>query len=214
MKKMFSLAVVALFVGMTANAQIGESKSKKIETTYTTTTHVEEVAYKNYNRIIFGYAPVKFSMDGESESIHGFGFGWIGGYNVTKGKRLPIYVETGLLLNAAFGEYLSESDKLINFEVPINATYRYRIPNTKLFIGPYFGFHFKVNAAWLDDDSDSYFEYDDTNRFQFGMQLGVNFDIWKFHLGVGWDKDFMPIADLGKYNLNTSGVRVNIGVTF
>ncbi|MBR6030987.1 MAG: outer membrane beta-barrel protein [Bacteroidaceae bacterium] len=214
MKKLFTLAAVALFVGTTASAQIGESKSKKIETTYTTTTREVTQQYENYNRIIFGWAPTTFSLDDESEMIHGFDFGWNIGINVTRGKRLPIYVETGFLMNAAFGECLSESDKLLNFEIPINATYRFKIPNTRIFISPFFGFHFKVNTLWLDDDADSYFEYDDTNRFQMGMQLGANFDIYNFHMGFGWNYDFIPIAEIHKENLTTSGARINIGVTF
>ena len=220
MKKLFSFAIAALFMSVTASAQIGESKSKKIETTYTTTTTTVDVPQiavspnQNYNRIIFGWAPTKFTFDGENETMQGFGFGWIGGYNVTKGKRLPLYLETGLLMNADFGECLSEADKLINFELPINVSYRYNFKNTKIYVAPYFGFHFKVNALWLDEDGESYFEYEEPNRFQFGMQLGVNFDLGGFNIGFGWDKDFMPIADMYGEDLSTSGARINIGVVF
>lgn len=213
MKKVLSLAIVAMVFGTTAKAQIGESKSKKNETTYTTRTVVVD-ANQNYNRIYFGYAPTKFSMSGDSETMHGIDFGWTGGYNVTKGKCLPLYVEAGLAMNTDFGECISTSDKLLNFEIPFSATYRYNFKNTKIYAAPYFGFHFKVNALWNDDEGDSYFDYVDANRFQFGMQLGVNFDINHFYVGFGWDKDFMPIADLHVANLNTSGARINIGYTF
>lgn len=219
MKKMYALAVAALCVSMTATAQIGESKSQKIETTYTTTTRTLEVQpNKNYNRIIFGWAPTKFKTEGDSETLQGFNLGWTGGYNVTKGKRLPLYFETGLTMNADFGECRSKSDKLLNFEIPMNITYRYNFKNTKIYVAPYFGFHFKINAMWRGENSRGksvdYFDADGTNRFQFGMQLGVNFDINRFNIGFGWDNDFMPITKVNGYKLKTSGARINIGVTF
>ena len=48
------------------------------------------------------------------------------------------------------------------------------------------------------------------------MQLGVNFDLKAFHIGFGWDKDFNPIAsnDCDGEPISTSGLRVNIGITF
>ena len=219
MKKSILLTTAALTLSMAAMAQIGESKSKKIETTYTTTTRTVEVqTNKDYNRIYFGYAPTKFSADGESETLHGFDLGWMRGFNVTKGRRLPLYVEAGIAMNADFGECLSESDKLMNFEIPFGVTYRWNIPNTKIYVSPYFGFHFKINALWMDDDGDSYFDVDDTHRFQFGMQLGGHIDFNRFYMGIGWDKDFISIADIetryDDYSLSTSGVRVNIGFTF
>jgi hypothetical protein len=219
MKKLLVMAAMAIFVSSAAQAQIGESKSKKIETTYTTTTVVEKKTNPNYNRIIFGWAPTTFSAYGESETMQGFNVGWIGGYNVTKGKCLPLYVETGIVWNADFGECMTydESDILMNFEVPINVTYRYNFKNTKIYVAPYFGFHFKVNALWMSSSED-YFDYDGTNRFQFGMQLGVNFDLGKFNIGFGWNNDFMPIWASEVYgeeiSFHTSGARINIGVTF
>lgn len=219
MKKLFLLAVATLIMGTTAKAQIGESKSKKIETTYTTTTRtVEVLPNKNYNRIFFGFANTKFSMDGESESAPGFDLGWTKGINVTKGKRLPLYIETGLAMNMFIGDVISEKDKLLNFEIPVNITYRWNIPGTKILASPYFGFHFKINALWKDDDSNNYFDIDGTKRFQFGCGLGANFDIKHFYFGIGGDFDFMPIAKFetryDDYSMKTIGVRVNIGVTW
>lgn len=206
MRKFIVFVATALMSGI-ACAQIVSSSSSRVET-------IQEVKEnKDYNRIIFGYAPTKFSIDGESETMHGFNAGWIAGVNVS--KRSPFYLETGLMLNASFGECLSESDKLVSLEMPINATYRWKISSNKnYYFAPYFGFHFKVNTAWLDDDSDSYFEADDTNRFQFGMQLGGNLDLNSFTIGLGWNYDFIPIAEIYKENLTTSGLRVNIGFLF
>lgn len=228
MKKTFSLAVVALFVSMTANAQIGESKSKKIETTYTTTTNVQEIPeveeepeYENYDRIFWSYAPTRITeyfANYDNLMMHGFGMGWTKGINVT-GKRLPLYIETGIAANFAFGN----GDRLFNFVIPVNVTYRFKIPNTKLYIAPYWGLNFKINYHWYWDYHDiSWFEKDDWNpkRFQMGTELGCNFDIWNFHFGVGWGTDFIKLAtpyfsnSYGVHTFKTSGVRVNLGVTF
>ena len=202
----------AMFLAMTANAQFVNSGGIKGGGSSSSSEYAEQ--NQNYNRIILGWAPTKFSVKSESETMQGFDFGWIGGYNVTPGKKFPLYVETGLLMNADFGECMSESDKLLAFSVPINATYRYHFKNTNIYAAPYFGFHFKVNALLLDDDGDSYFNYDAMKRFQFGMQLGVNFDISKFNIGFGWDNDFLPIAKYGSYSVGTSGARIHIGVVF
>ena len=224
MKKLFSLAVLALFVGMTANAQIGESKSKKIETTV-----VEEGMAFHYSRFFFGYAPTTFSFDYknlENGTMHGFNTGWTGGWNVT-GRRIPLYLESGVTFNACFGDAIGDENKLMSLEIPINATYRFNIRNTRIFIAPYFGFHFKVNVAWLDRHDDDVFDTnyvsgnyevfddDDANRFQFGMETGVNFDLAHFTMGLGYNYDFMPIHKaFGEYSVSTGGFRFKIGFIF
>lgn len=201
------------------------------ETTYTTAIKtIEEPENKNYNRIYFGYAPTKFSTLGESVTMHGCDLGWMIGLNVTKGRCLPLYIEAGIAVNADFGDCLNDDDKLINLEIPFGVTYRLNIPNTKIYISPFFGFHFKINTFWADGYNNSYFDLDgaylpngrytdfNAHRFQFGMQLGGHIEFDHFYLGISWDKDFISIANMRYnrygFNLNTSGVRVNIGCTF
>lgn len=169
----------------------------------------------NYNRIHVGYAPTDFSSSESELRLHGFSAGWLGGYNVTKGQ-LPLYVESGLTMNFAAGELVSGSDKILNFEVPTNLTYRYRIPKTQVRLSPYFGFHFKVTALAINEDSNNYFDLDGTRRFQFGMQVGANVEFNRFYVGAGWNKDFMPICTASSLlgEIKTSGLRVNIGMTF
>lgn len=231
MKKLFSLAAMALFVSMTAFAQgdIKTSSSKDIKTTVTTTTtEVENPMAFHYSRFFFGYAPTTFSSSTKYKdfgTMHGFNTGWIGGWNVT-GRRLPIYVEGGITFNACFGEGITDSDKLMSLEIPVNATYRWNIRNTRIFIAPYFGFHFKVNVAWMDEDDDSVFDNnykygslkvmdsDDARRFQFGMETGVNFDLAHFTMGIGYNYDFMPIHTIINENISTGGFRLKIGFVF
>lgn len=225
MKKMLSFAALALFVGMTANAQIGESKSKKIETTYTTTTKTVEVQpNKNYDRIYMSYAPTSigdYYQYGDNLMMHGVGLGWKKGINVT-GRKLPLYVETGIAANFAFGSD-GNDDKLFNFNIPVNVTYRFKLGSTKIYIAPYWGLNFKINYLWDWGKYDmSWFDYNycDASRFQLGTEFGANFDIYNFHLGIGWMTDFMKLAEVQFNNsyythkFGSSGVRVNVGVTF
>ena len=101
----------------------------------------------------------------------------------------------------------------------------------KIIISPYLGLHLKANVLARDVDGDSYFDndtgynndgdwYDDLslNRCQIGLQLGANFDYEHLFLGLGWNKDLIPLGYVktawpsGKGF--TSGFRFNVGVIF
>ena len=223
MKKVLSLAVVALFASTVANAQDYQSQRVQNEKEYYTNVETqivkEKPEYKNYDRIYLSYAPTRvaeYYRYLDALMMHGVGMGWKKGINVT-GKRLPLYLETGIAANFAFGN----GDKLFNFVIPVDVSYRFKIGNTKLYIAPYWGLNFKINYYW-DDGRKSWFDYNsvDGNRFQLGTELGCNFDIWNFHFGVGWSYDFMKLAQVDYSNTSylhdfkTSGVRVNVGVVF
>lgn len=222
MKKSLLFAVALIMGVASASAQIGESKSKKIETKYTTTTVSvpvkEQLPNANYNRLLFGFASTAFVADGDSERAHGLNLAWLHGFNLTQGKKLPLYLEAGLGATAVFGEVLSSTDKMLSFEIPVNVTYRYNIPNTNVRLSPYMGLHLKVNALAMDDDGDSYFDYDGANRCQVGMQLGVNFDFNRFTVGFGWSKDFMSFMEIDayydEYQVSTNTINLNLGVVF
>lgn len=202
------MMVFCLLTNTLAKAQIVGSQTKKIETSYTTTTHtVVSDENKNYNRIYWGYAALKFKAkyNGDSnkgDAIHGFDVGWTGGYNVTK-KKLPLYIEAGA--NFAMHFYDGEWYYLAG-EVPINITYRYQIGRSKVKVAPYFGPHIKAHVRYHGSS--------DEKVACFGIQLGANFDINHFYVGVGWDKDLSPWTNEGGVKVTTGGARVNIGVTF
>lgn len=204
MKKILLIAV-ALCGVLSIKAQIVGSTSKQIKTTYTTETKTIVVDdNKDYNRIFLGFASTKETdkYDG-SEKMRGLNLGWTHGFNVTK-RKLPLYVEAGLE-----GNVMGNDDVLVNFEIPVSLTYRYNIGKSKVKVAPYFGLNLKVNAY------SDYYE-DEVNRVQVGMQLGVNFDIKHFYLGLGWDKDFSPLYSYEDYDykVKTRGARVRIGVTW
>lgn len=208
MKNIFSMIATCLMIGSTANAQIIGSETKRIENTHSTTTKTIVVdENKNYNRIYWGYAALKFKTKYKGKSstgdaIHGFDIGWTGGYNITK-KKLPMYIEAGA--NFAMHFHIGGWDYLAG-EVPINFTYRYKIGRSKVRIAPYFGPHLKMHVRYEGTT--------DEKIACFGIQLGVNIDINHFYMGAGWDKDLTPWSDKGDFKTTTGGARVNIGVTF
>lgn len=124
MKKLMLMAVMALGVSVAANAQIGESKSKKIETTYTTTTttmNVEQAPFKGYKGMFdlgygIGVGDVESSRIGFS-TVHGYQF------------------NPYLFVGAGFGVNYFYDDECVN--IPIFADARGTLPlkdNVALFL--------------------------------------------------------------------------------
>lgn len=220
MKKYILAVLTVICMAGSAEAKIVSSESQRI--TVTEAPKEKKTKAKddcsNYNRLYFGYAPTKFKYDGEKmfdHAWHGFTTGWTGGFNVT-GKRLPLYVEAGLNLTCDFYSYdyydyyydYSVKYKLLDFEIPLSATYRYQIGNTGIKVAPYFGFHLKLNAICGDGVAAA-------NIARFGLQLGANLDYKHCHFGIGWDKDLTAIErDYYDRKVTTGGPRINIGWVF
>lgn len=217
MKRFLFIGAVAFLMSTAANAQIVKSSSNQtIITTKTQVTPVKEKKEKNrYNRIYLGYAStkIKAKWDGGSEksdAYHGFNLGWTIGRNVTQNK-LPIFIETGINLATGFYGYENSygydaTSAIVDFEIPVNVTYRYRLGQSKVRLAPYFGFHLKFNASYGNEPAD--------NVCRFGLQLGANFDINHFYLGVGWDKDVTPLTSNDYVKDLSGGARLRIGVTW
>ena len=216
MKRIFFFAALALLFGARAMAQ---------------TTDSEVSENKNYHRIYAGYAPTAFFTTYRhstyDEWLHGFDVGWMSGFNMTKGKRLPLYLEAGVKANVGFGDDDSSFEKFFSVEVPLNVAYRFHIGNTKIHISPYAGLHFKVNAIARNNEGNSYFDIEGVKRFQFGAQAGGHFDFDHFYLGLVAHYDFLPFFDggykfVGNFfnngvwdaNIYTCGVNVNVGFVF
>lgn len=211
MKKFLILAIVALFASPSVRVQAQETAGSVASS--------EEAQYKNYHRIFFGYAPTIFYEErgrrDDSDALHGFNVGWLGGFNVT-GKRLPLYLEAGAKANVGLGELLSDFDKYLAIEVPLNVAYRFHIPNTKIHLSPYMGLHFKANVLGRGKGGFDYFDLEGTKRFQFGMQAGGHFDFNHFNVGLGYSFDFLPIQKMSDYDykVTTWGLFLNLGLVF
>ena len=113
MKKLLVMATLAIMGSVVANAQIGESKSKRIETTNTTTVNVDKVPFKGYKGMVdFAYGVgVNNLYNGSRISI-----------STTHGYQINpyIFVGAGLQLNYHY----DDSD----LAVPIFANARASLP--------------------------------------------------------------------------------------
>lgn len=95
MKRLLTMAAMAIFVSVAAMAQIGESQSKKIETTYTTTTTTVEVK-KSPSKGYSGMLELDF---GAGTSL-AFGLTNIHGYQFNS----YLFLGAGFGLKGVFGE--------------------------------------------------------------------------------------------------------------
>lgn len=104
----------------------------------------------------------------------------------------------------------------MNIAVPVNFLYRFDISD-KFSVAPYAGLNFKVNIigkakAKGASESASFFKKEDVggddftaNRFQLGMNLGVNCIInKKFSAGYRFQPDFISYQSYNKYGLDYS----------
>lgn len=80
MKRLLTVIAMAFFVSVAAMAQIGESKSKKIETTYTTTTTTVKVK-KSPSRGYSGMLEFDLNL-GISDDASRIGFTTVHGYQI------------------------------------------------------------------------------------------------------------------------------------
>lgn len=238
MKRRLFTVIAASVLALSSYAQIGSSTSRTIQ------THVQQEKYeisyaRRYNRLYAGFGIGKASEIGEcknepfTSSISGPGcleFGWTIGFPLL--KKADLFLETGLDFTPKFLEGVASDETEIDvvgtlFEIPINLTYRLNVGNRN-FISPYAGLSVGINP-WLDlrvDDSrGGYGNYDGPPLYA-GLQLGVNFDIKRFHLGFGWYKNLSNLM-CEEYNgyweytgikdepkMKYSDIRFRIGYTF
>lgn len=212
MKKFFTFALVCV-LALAANAQIVSSSSRSIKTAETT--------YPNYNRIYVGYQPTTWNFDdGDDIDASGIGFGWTGGYSVS--KKMPLYLEVGLNLKYNWNsekEYgVEEKFSALDLSVPVSLSYKYDIPGADgLSIAPYAGLHLTGNILGkyeLGGEDLDLFDDDDVEdtakRIQFGYQVGVGVNYKALHLGVGYSAEFSEYTK----DVKTGGMVLNLGFNF
>ena len=113
--------------------------------------------------------------------------------------------------------------------LPVNIGYKFQT-NGNIAISPYAGLTPKVNIIsqeYRDRDVSrktiNFFDDDrGGQRFQIGCQIEVGMDINKFHVGIGYYSDILPILKLEEsgsyeefeYTLKNSSIRLTVGVNF
>lgn len=145
--------------------------------------------------------------DDESVGLIGFNVGYAHGFNLK--NTLPLFLELGGEFNFNSGSKDDDTYTFMNIAVPVNVVYRFGVSDN-FAIAPYAGLNFKINVIGKvkDDDADeseSYFNKDDmgddwtANRFQLGMNVGVNFIVNnKFSFGYRFQPDFIKYQSWDK----------------
>jgi len=168
----------------------------------------------DFNRITIGYSPMFLDHKLESiKNIDGINIQYIHGFRIT---RIPLFIETGVSLSYNITKYIwreeySETDWLhsLNIRIPVNISYKINL-SSKSSIQPYTGLYFKINPLFdyyydRSEDVGSYdhFFYEEANRkiFLFGWQLGIGFNVSKFHIGLQYGIDISPMAKIEKWSI-------------
>lgn len=187
MKKLsFVLTVALMAIATTASAQF--ANSGKNATKVSTNT-------ENYNRFMAAYNSFTFSADGGSIDLTGLSVGWNKGIGIV--ETMPLYVETGLHVMYAFGSKYGSDQSYLGVNVPVLLTYKIT-PSETVAVSPYAGLNLRGNIVGNESDADykyDYFDDFDAKRFGVGVSLGVNVDLNKVSLGVGYTTDFTEFME-------------------
>ena len=226
MKKIFTLALVALLGIGVSDAQLVKSR----------TFDSVEKEKKDYNRISVGYDAQFFSGDIE-ETVTGNGFNVMYNHGFALTSNVPLFLELGVGLGYNNGKYTTFENERYKYEanlsnfwlkVPVNIAYRAKLTDN-ISLLPYTGINFKINATVDaketehdlrngDKDSESWSFFDDEmggKRFQMGWQIGVGVNISKLFVGIQYGIDFMPIVKNDyDFKINSSNLAVSVGYTW
>lgn len=174
MKKVLVMAVMALVVSTTAMAQIGESQSKRIETTYkttTTTVAVDRIPPRGYT----GMLDLTYGVgvgDVESDRI---GFTTVHGYQFNP----YLFVGGGFTLNYFLDE------ETVN--LPLFADVRATLPIGASRCVPFFDYRIGYSAG-------------DVSGFYMSPSIGVRFGSrHSFNISIGYEYQSAEIYYSGYY---------------
>lgn len=196
------------------------------------------VTEKTYSRIELSYNPISWDIDGDdddTDDLTGISFGYVKGFSIS--KSMPLYVETGLRLTYAWWsddeDGTEYKDTYMGLTIPVNLTYRFAIPNSKVLISPFVGLTLKGNIIgkseadyedgedseinWFDDKWEKGDEYDEdkdygygAKRFQIGWNIGANVSFNQFNVGLSYGSDFSELWE----DTKTSNWAISVGYNF
>lgn len=186
MKKLTLLLTVAMMaIATTASAQFTNGKAGAADT-------------ENYNRAWVSYSPVEI----ENMDLTGISAGWTKGLSIM--SDAPLFLETGVNIMYGFGSQDEIDSSYLGVNIPALITYKFAV-SEKAVIAPYAGVNIRGNILgksesdgyyseeikWFDDAEDGGL---DAKRVCFGASVGVNFELNKFSIGVGYTTDFTKFA--------------------
>lgn len=152
----------------------------------------------------------------------GFNVGVMGQYMISP----ALGVEAGLFYSmqgykkdilAVQKELVSKTMTASYLKLPIQAIYKFNV-GQNLYLYPAAGLYFAYGMGGSSTDrvdaagvvrKDGYF--DDAQRFDMGLALGLNVQFERYIIGIGYDYGFLKVIHSGSHNSN---VMVNVGYLF
>ncbi|MBR6106056.1 MAG: outer membrane beta-barrel protein [Paludibacteraceae bacterium] len=155
-----------------------------------------------YNRLYAGPSVMRLTNFGYDQDVYlGGHLGYQRGINLTK-DRIPLFLQVGAeaVYETAdyesdvpddMGQFIDGRYHFMNVSVPVNISYRFGKENFS--VEPFLGMNFRGNIIgkmkYEDGSERDFFDSEDANRFQFGLNVGVGFNIYKFYVGYKFTPD-------------------------
>lgn len=150
---------------------------------------------------------------------------------ISLSQSVPLFLEPGAeliwlhnVVEEEESDYASYkwTENMLSLNIPVSVNFKFQLTNA-FSIVPYFGPNFKLHfmakekeeiEIMGEKDSKSYsvFDDDDYRRFQFGLNVGVGFNINKLHIGYRFAPDLSAFekSDYGKTKTKQNFVTVGI----
>lgn len=219
MKKGLILTLVLILfaaVSPSAMAQLTQGRDKSYNQNSTMDDIItEKKNVENYVRVAGSYQSIGTYIDGSSNHLYdGFGVQVTGGIPLS--QKVPLYLEIGGLVNAAFGTIDEINYSYASLQLPINVTYAFSLSDA-VKISPLAGIGAKaiiVGNASSESESynllSSYDVPDDIlwSIFHINWRVGVNLDIHNFTLGFTYGSDFTPVMSEGESYFTNMAISV------
>ncbi len=223
MKKLLTLAIAAIAMATTTNAQIVSSRSQLV----TTTTEVKPSTTTWLVRA--GLNIMNFTGDDAKEFDSKVGYDVAFSFQKSLGSVDGLYWGMEFGLGSRGWHYEDGSDETYsqlahNFRwSPFTIGYKYAITDAfkvEAHLGAFASVDYAGKIKWTYGDYDGdikigdwdEFYYDDWNRFDAGLQLG--FGVWydRYNLDFTWQRGF--IEGVKDYKMYTSNFMIRLGVAF
>ena len=179
-----------------------------------------------YNRLYVGPSVMRLTHFGYDQDLYlGGHLGYQRGINLTK-DRIPLFLQVGAeaVYETAdydsdfpddMGHFIDGRYHFMSVSIPVNVSYRFGKENFS--VEPFLGMNFRGNIiAKMKYEDGSEYDYFDwgANRFQFGMNAGIGFNIYKFYVGYKFTPDFTNYEDGDFFSADSKSSYHHLSVGF
>lgn len=204
MKKILLLTALALGALAVSAQSVGGGRSSG----GTEVSKGWNTIYLQYNNVGCSHEKINWERTigwKPKESMHGFTLGFNHAFNIT--PSIPLYVETGLGLQAAFySDSRTEYDQwddddqldteikghLLSAKIPVNILYQFKIPSTDIAIEPLIGIDCRINVLGKATEKETHYGYNtkvqeqETNIFDTKDMKGAGISKAASYFQIGW----------------------------